>query len=340
MIFAGSLLMGVLSGMHAATWGAYKDSPFEGFRKLSYLRSVLVAAGISAGPLLERLDGDPRHPSLIATLGAVYALERFATEWWKAILRNDDQSSYSIPMRLAVKGKPLDRNGTRYVVGTAGILCLVGMIAAVGLLQRAFPNAPGWLVVITAGAAGGWATAVGGAWKDAPVEGFSGWKFLRSPAAATGWAVPLSLLTNNWILLLLASGGFAVASIETYKTFCTGDRPPGKFANRPVRHNLPVLRIRLGWLHAALWAVFSACLVVTISEPEQGLGTAALASLAVQLPTAVLTAVAVSAAFVALFVFRNSARMIALGAAPREARTEATKYPHSETVTHFANRRS
>src|SRR3954453_5384896 len=36
------------------------------------------------------------------------------------------------------------------------------------------------------------ATAVGGAWKDAPIEGFSGWKFLRSPAIATAWAVPFS----------------------------------------------------------------------------------------------------------------------------------------------------
>ena len=42
------------------------------------------------------------------------------------------------------------------------------------------------------GGTGGWLTAVGGAWKDAPVEGFSGWKFLRSPAVATGWALLLA----------------------------------------------------------------------------------------------------------------------------------------------------
>lgn len=69
-------------------------------------------------------------------------------------------------------------------------------------------------MILTVGAAGGWATAVGGAWKDAPIEGFSSWKFLRSPAVATAWAVPLSLLTNSWVTLLLASAGFAVATID------------------------------------------------------------------------------------------------------------------------------
>ena len=34
--------VGTLTGLHAATWGAFKDSPFEGFRMASFVRSVGV----------------------------------------------------------------------------------------------------------------------------------------------------------------------------------------------------------------------------------------------------------------------------------------------------------
>ena len=37
-------------------------------------------------------------------MGTVYAVERLDTEWWKAIVREQDQSHYTIPMRLGVRG--------------------------------------------------------------------------------------------------------------------------------------------------------------------------------------------------------------------------------------------
>lgn len=104
---------------------------------------------------------------------------------------------------------------------------------------------------------GGWATAVGGAWKDAPIEGFSRWKSLRSPLVATAWAVPCSVLTDDWGTLGLVSSGLAVATIETYKTFMTGDQPPGKFAGRVRRHHLPATRAMLAKLHAAAWSLLA-----------------------------------------------------------------------------------
>jgi hypothetical protein len=307
MSMGSALAIGALVGLHVATWGAYKDSPFEGFRPRSNLRSLVLATVVAVVATVA-LRG-PHAPGVVVGVGLVYAVERLATEWWKAILREDDQSAYTIPMRLGCCGRPVDRRAARYAVGflVAGGVALAGM--AVTLAQRAFPGAPPWLVVATAGAAGGWATAVGGAWKDAPVEGFSGWKFLRSPAVATAWAVPLSLLTTDWFVLLLAAAGFAVASIETYKTFLTGGRAPGKFAGQSVRHRQPVLRQWLAMAHAALWAVMALTLVATLAHPVAGLTAHDVRAVAVQLPAAMLDLVAMAAGALALLVTGSSTRL-------------------------------
>lgn len=307
-------LGGILAGTHAATWGAYKDSPYEGFRLRSYLRTVILASAISLSLALWSGDLLAGHTTVVAVLGAVYALERLATEWWKAILRNEDQSVYTIPMRLGFAGRPVDDKGIRYVVGGVVVLGIAAAAAAILQLQNTFPQAPPWLIVPTIGAAGGWATAMGGAWKDAPVEGFSGWKFLRSPAVATAWAIPLSVLTSNWVLLMLASGGFAVASIETYKTFFTGGRAPGKFAGRPMRHHLPIARRRLGRLHAALWAALGVGLMASLTQPAVGISADALSAVATELPNLLLSAVAACAALAAVLVFGRNTQLASNGA--------------------------
>ena len=75
--------LGLLSGLHAASWGAYKDSPYEGFRIASYVRSVLLAGAVA---LILSVCA-PRLGAGVALVGVVYAIERLATEAWKAILR-------------------------------------------------------------------------------------------------------------------------------------------------------------------------------------------------------------------------------------------------------------
>jgi hypothetical protein len=39
--------VGLLIGLHAASWGAFKDAPYEGFRLTSYLRSILLASALA-----------------------------------------------------------------------------------------------------------------------------------------------------------------------------------------------------------------------------------------------------------------------------------------------------
>jgi hypothetical protein len=275
-------VLGMVAGLHAASWGAYKDSPYEGFRWRSYVRSVVlggvivIAVAVALVPVTGAAAG-------ILLLGIVYALERLATEWWKSVLRNDDQSAYDIPMRLGFRGRPVRSGAVRFGVGVlvAGSLA-VGCWGAGKVGSAVTP--PGWTLVLLGGA-GGWLTAVGGAWKDAPIEGFGRWKFLRSPMVATAWAVPLSPFVDDWVTLAFAAAGFAVASIETYKSFLTGGRPPGKFATKPVRFELAVLRRRLAGVHAATWAALAVGLTVfaatTRPDPVAALAAPDLAVLAV-----------------------------------------------------------
>src|SRR5690606_16753343 len=102
----------------------------------------------------------------------VYAFERLTLELWKSFIRVEDQSKYFIPMQFGIRGKPIHDRRIRWSVGLAVVLVLIFSIWGVHALQQAHPDLPPWLVLVTIGSLGGWLTAFGGAWKDAPVEGF------------------------------------------------------------------------------------------------------------------------------------------------------------------------
>lgn len=248
------VLLGLLTGTHAATWGGFRDAPFEGFKRVSFLRSIVAA--VMAAVALATATGLETTMALPVLVGVLYATERFATEWWKSFIREDNQVAYAIPMRIAVLGRPVDARFPRYVTGAAVLACVVTAGWTAAALQPD-DGGPLWLLVLFGGL-GGWLTAAGGAWKDAPVEGFSGWKLLRSPTAATTWTVFLLPFTRDWVALAVAAGGLSVLSIETYKTFFTGGRPPGKFTGRPVRHSAQPQRNRCRLLHAGSYAAFAA----------------------------------------------------------------------------------
>lgn len=304
--------LGAAAGIHVATWGAYKDAPFEGFRPVSYLRSVVLA--IVAAVALLAWPAVRNTSNVLVVIGVVYATERLATEWWKAIVRVEDQSVYSIPMRLGFHGRPVDNPLVRYGAGILVILAIAATMAAAATIQYLLPNVPDWLTVATVGATGGWATAIGGAWKDAPIEGFSPWKFLRSPVVAMFWAIPLSLMTTDWVLLSVSAGGMAVASIETYKTFLTGGRPPGKFATRPIRHNPNRMRPAFAAIHVSLWALLAVTQLLAHDGPRLNGGHLSLGTIVDQVPSIVLRMPTVAAAmFAVLIILAAGARPVANG---------------------------
>ena len=254
--------LGCLTGLHAATWGGYKDSPFEGFSRRSFFRSIGLGATVGAA-VAETTELDSTE-SVVVLIGLLYAAERLSTEWWKSFVREDPQTSYTIPMRIAVRGQPVDARLPRYAVGAAVAVGLVAVLLAVHTSTP--PAAPLWSCVLVGGASG-WFIAAGGAWKDAPIEGFSGWKFLRSPVVATGWVCLLLPATRDWLLLAVAGGALSVLSIETYKTFLTGDRPPGKFADRPVRFRAAATQQTCRVLHSGVYLLLACCMWFPLGRP-------------------------------------------------------------------------
>lgn len=291
------------TGLHAATWGAFKDSPYEGFHLARFLRTLVVAQASALAAVATHLAD---VAALVPAAGVLYTLERLATEWWKTILRPHDAAAFTIPMRLGFRGRPVDTPWRRYAVGVLVLAGMFGVGLGLHVTQRAAGAVPWWLSVVVVGGLGGWATAFGGAWKDAPIEGFSGWKFLRSPVVATTWAVPCSLLTRDWVTLCLASAGFAVATIETYKTFLTGDRAPGKFAGRARVHDVPGVRLVVTRLHAAAWVALGAAAVCAALEQPGGIG-ARLAGVTVAGGAAVAAAVSLRSGHVLARATREQA---------------------------------
>ena len=257
-------LVGLMAGLHAATWGMYKDAPHEGFSGRKYLRSPLL--GSLLGVLAWAATGlDPRDPaSMVILFGTVYAVERAVSEIYKTFLREEDQSKYFIPMQLHVLGRVVRSRAARLLAGCLYTVLLVGLIITVAQVdwsgtRREF----GWVVLI--GSLGGWISAFGGAWKDAPSEGFQLFKFFRSPVLAMLCASGLSCLTDSVLAVTLAATGYTVALTETYKTFFFPAKPRGKFAGRPVLYpQLLHWRQRFVPLYIAIWIAVAGSLAAAL----------------------------------------------------------------------------
>ena len=115
MEFFIALITGFLAGLHASTWGMYKDSPHEGFSWPKYFRSAIV--GMIYGPIVwyfTKLDVTTAK-GIILLWGSTYLAERATLEVWKTFLRSEDQSKYFIPMQLHVFGKVVESKRDRYI---------------------------------------------------------------------------------------------------------------------------------------------------------------------------------------------------------------------------------
>ena len=258
--------VGVLSGTHTAIWGMYKDAIHEGFTRRRFARSMIVGAIVAATIQLVLNLPLPSPAGLFVLFGLAYATERGIVEVWKTFVREEDQSKYTIPMQLSVHGVPVNRRGVRLAAGAAYVAVVILCLVAVSHVELGPQHTPTAFRSALAGLTVGGIIAFGGAWKDAPTEGFDALKFFRSPCLTVLFALVLAPLTDSYLHVAVASIGYERATAETYKTFLFPSKPRGKFAGKPILY--PEMLSRRKYFvpaYIAIWLVVIATGAVALS---------------------------------------------------------------------------
>lgn len=249
-----------LSGLYTSFWGAFKDSPWEGFKRRTFPRSILLSVAIFAALLaVPELRGRVLGLGLVQTFFVVMGLERFLTELYKGCFREESQKKYFVPSQLTLLGRPVR---SRLARAAAGVV-LVGGVFGLLLVPLPVDGFPAYLVVAYLT---GLLVSGGGAWKDAPFEGFQTLKFFRS-----GLTLAVASPLFYWLrtpgepvalgVLLYMNGGLERFLVEYYKTYIQRNMS-GKF-----RPDLPRLehRRREG-LHLGAWVLILAVAVTAFFE--------------------------------------------------------------------------
>jgi hypothetical protein len=270
MQLAIAAVIGLLAGTHCATWGMYKDAPHEGFTVRRYSRSIVVGLLTALGlHLLLRLDLTSAA-AMVLFFGLCYVTERGIVEVYKTFIREEDQSKYFIPMQFHVKGKVVQSRSARLLAGFGYVVIVVAALIGIHALQDVELGIPRLVMVLLIGSIGGWISAFGGAWKDAPIEGFEIFKFFRSPLMTMFYAFLFSFLTDSYLMIALTALGYERATIETYKTFFFPNKPRGKFAGKPV--HFPEMLSRRHYfvpLYVGIWLVVIAAGVIAFTRPGE-----------------------------------------------------------------------
>ena len=254
------LLVAALSGLYTSAWGAFKDSPWEGFRRRTFPRSILfslvIYGGLLAVPALaDRLAG----LGLVQTFFLVMGLERFLTELYKGCFRTEPQDKYFVPSQLTILGRPVE---SRMFRAAAGVVLVA---AVLGVLLLGMP-ADGFLAYLLVAYLTGLLVSGGGAWKDAPFEGFQVLKFFRS-----GLTLAVASPLFFWLrdpsqpvalgILIYMNGGLERFLVEYYKTYIQRNMS-GKF-----RPDLPRVETRRREeLHVLAWVLIVAVTVAAALE--------------------------------------------------------------------------
>ena len=252
---ATHVLVGSVAGLQSACWGAYKDSPFEGFSVRTFVRSPLVGAAVGLAASVFFRETGRSDANLALFFGCVMTFERLAVECFKAFVRRENQEKYRIPSRFHIFGTVVEKQAHRYASGAVvlglTVLFFAGTAAAVS--NRPPPEPIDGVM---------WGTFAGlmiagiGAWKDAPIEGFEALKFFRSIAVTAAWGGLFATVSDDVPAILCASMGAERMAVECHKTFVIR-AVPGKFrAREPLFPSMRRRRIALIPPYLLTWITF------------------------------------------------------------------------------------
>jgi hypothetical protein len=217
------VLIGLAAGLHAALYGAYKDSPQESFLLRRFLRELVFTALIAASLTAFHLsDGQ----SLFVIYLSVFALSRIVTEFWKLFLRVEPQGEYRIPTQIHWFRGVVHNPFARLLLGTGFLGSIYGCYRLALLLPHTLPWPMAGLLV---GGFIGIEEALAGSYKDGTIEGFSFRKFLKSPTFGAFGGLVASYQTSDMAFLLLAAIGTMRMFNELLFKMVVPDYTPGKF---------------------------------------------------------------------------------------------------------------
>jgi hypothetical protein len=264
--------LGMLAGLHTATWGMYKDAIHEGFLWPRYFRSPIVGIVMALIAYIIARPDLSTAGAMVGFFGVAYVLERGLIELWKTFLRNEDQGKYFIPMQFAVFGKVVHSQARRYVIGAVMTAAVCGVFLAIHYGASRLPLAGQPVVVFLVASVSGWISAFLGAWKDAPVEGFQPLKFVRSPLWAGFYGLLIAHFSTSILVVLMAGLGYTIFTLETYKTFFFPSKPRGKFAGKPILYpEMLTRRQHFVPIYATIWALMLAGFYLALTGPRSGL---------------------------------------------------------------------
>jgi hypothetical protein len=218
-----TIIIGFAAGLHAALYGAYKDSPQESFILRRFLRELVFATAIAAGLAMSHIVED-QSPFIIYL--SVFTLARIVTEFWKLFLRVEPQGEYRIPTQIHWFRGVVHNPAARLLLGVGFLASIYGCYRLALLLPH---NLPWQMTGVLVGLFIGIEEALAGGYKDGTIEGFSFRKFLKSPTFGAFGGLVASYHTDNMAFLLLAAIGSMRMFNELLFKMVIPDYTPGKF---------------------------------------------------------------------------------------------------------------
>ena len=218
MSFVLPFFVTVVSGLYTSLWGAFKDSPYEGFKSKTFPRSIYFHVAIFL-PLffMPYFRENFQQLGLVQIFFLIMGIERFLAEIYKGFFRTEDQGKYFVPSRITFFGRHVTSDALRYGVGAV----IVAAVFAFLLIEVRIESFIGFLAVAYCT---GLVVALGGAYKDAPFEGFMWLKFQRSALVLAALS-PLFYFLNDSPapvslgFLIYMNGGLERFAVEYYKTY-------------------------------------------------------------------------------------------------------------------------
>jgi len=218
MNFVVPFFVTIVSGLYTSLWGAFKDSPYEGYKPRTFPRSIYFHIAIFL-PLyfVPYFRVDFSSLGLVQIFFLIMGIERFLAEIYKGFFRTEDQDKYFVPSRITFFGRHIASDLVRYTAGAV----IVAAVFAFLLIDVSVESFFGYLVTAYVT---GLVVALGGAYKDAPFEGFKWLKFQRS-AAVLAILSPLFYFLKDPLtpvplgFLIYMNGGLERFTVEYYKTY-------------------------------------------------------------------------------------------------------------------------